>query len=488
MSISIISEKEQHCNSIAPQRGALGTNTELPDTRHAESVNSKTDEELDKLGKVLRARHGKGLRDNFTLADVAHSVLRKYNANPAPFKRFVDGSKEISFKRNLFCGNILATHSAIKKTIEHESYVNTNIAYCSSVWLCPVCSSLIQSRRAEEIQQALDYADENDYKVIMITYTASHYANYALNDFGKRLQTAYSKMNDQLKRLRKEVEVGNIKAVEFTYSEKNGWHKHFHTIYILKKDCHVGKFYEKIQAAWELQCANYGLLDVTDEKALSDFRKHSTSLSVGSKAVLAKYVSKQGVNWTIADEMTKSVLKIGHDDEHMTPFQILANIAMTHDRTLRYKLIDVFIEYAIHTKCAHQLDWSNGLKAKVGVLEKSDEELLDEKKDTAVYVAALTVAHWHLLRSKYLRIKYFKALKSASDIEEAYAILVQFFKDEADDSLANSILSASDAELLETYDEREYLSEEESERLFLLQDLLQTIASCAEYQKFYGET
>ena len=540
----------------SPEGASLGTNTVLGHTsdehgqkakkkaekekQQAElekALRSKTDEQLDKLGKVLKANTGKGLRDNYSLSEVSHAIIRKYEGNTEPYEKYTDKAMP-SFSRIPICGSILETYTAVKRTVEYGSYIQTHIAHCGNVWLCPVCGSIIQSRRADEVQKAIDWAEAHGYVVVMVTYTASHKAHYTLQDFGKRLQAAYRGTMKQLLRLRKKYEVGNIKAVEFTFSEENRWHKHFHVLHILKPDCNATDYYKKINAAWELQCVNVGLLDPLDSKAVDDFHKHSTSLSCGAAEVRANYINKlsdewyqeaikevgaspegkdvwtmhkemleyadkkskdwvewatakakkqkqEGKDaWTIADEMTKSVIKIGRSYKHMTPFQILYRIATTQDNEYRYRLIDAFIEYAIHTKGLHQQDWSNGLKAEVGIVDKTDEELCEEQKDTAVYVAGLTVAHWHLLRSKNLRIQYFKTLKSADSPEDAYSKLVSFFYEHGNDEglLASNVLSAKDTELLETYYEKEDITDDEAAYFDGLKRILQAVA--AEYNTY----
>ena len=522
---------------VEAQRASLGTNTKLGHT-------SKTDLRLDKLGKVLKANTEAGLRDNYTLVDVSHAIVRKYEGNKEQYKKYmrttdsVDDTADVtkakvhSFSRIPICGNILETYSVVKQTVEHGSYVQTHIARCGNVWLCPVCGSLIQSRRADEVQTAIDWAEAEGYTVVMITYTASHKAHYALRDFGKRLQDAYRGTMKQVLRLRKKYEVGNIKAVEFTFSEENRWHKHFHVLYILKAECDVVSFYQKVNAAWELQCINTGLLDSADEKAVADFREHATSLSCGAEEVRATYINKLSDSWfdearkkaaedvqegkidvfeatkniqeyiaskgkdfikekcakateqkknnknvwTIADEMTKSVIKIGRNRKHMTPFQVLYEIATTDDKTYRYTLIDAFIEYAIHTKGLHQQDWSNGLKALVGITDKTDEALCDEQNDTAVYVAALTAAHWHLLRSKNLRIQYSKTLKSAESVEDAYSKLVDFF-DKVAGKDCPDVLTAEQARLLDAFEDNDGcdFTEEEKAEYNTLQVILDAV-------------
>ena len=452
---------------------ALGITTEL-------GHKSKTNDTLNLLGHILKTRMDKGIRDNFTLGDAVHVLLRKYEGNPYPYTKYIrtDENKKIppkkknippkkkkipSFDRNLICGHILDKYTAIKRTVEYGSYVHTNIAHCSNVWLCPLCASKIQTRRTEEVETAIAWAEANGLQVVMFTHTASHKANYALKDFGVRFQKAYRATMKQVYRLRKQYEEGNIKATEFTFSEANRWHKHFHVLSFLKKECDVDEYYKLLQKAWEKQCAKVGLLDASNEKAVKDFRQHGLDMTKGAQESLARYTNKSASEWTISDEMTKSVLKIGKNKEHMTPFQMVVEIATTKDMDYRYRLIDAFFEYALYTKGLHQIDWSNGLKEKVGLKDLTDEEVMDEQNDDAEYIAGLTVAHWHQLRSKYLRILYFKMLREG-DAETAYNRIVDFFEQVAGNDCPD-VLTADQARLLETYEDKccDFTEAEEAE-------------------------
>lgn len=437
---------------------------------------------LDKLGKIILHNNELGLRDKFTLGEVSKAIIRHYQKYIKSYKKFVKGKRTPQFKRNTFCGNILTEMSAVKMTTDTNSIVNTHIAHCASTWLCPVCSSIIQSRRANEVQRAIDWANgislikdsngdwlripnDNDYQVVMITYTASHNVKMSLIEFGKQLQNAFIAMNKNIRKSRKKYEVGNIKGVEFTHSYKNGWHKHFHVIYILKKECDVDSFFATIQKSWENACAKNNLLDSTNERAVQDFRKHSVNL-VKDATEISNYVNKSSEEWTLADEMSKSILKIGHNTEHRTPFQILSDIATTKDKVQRYKDINVFIEYMCYTFGLHQQDWSNGLKSAVGLYDVTDEEIMEQQEEHAFYIAGLTVAHWHLIRSKYQRIQYLQAAKGG------YESLKAFF-DTLDKNLPD-LLTGEQARAYEKYNEIQHTSDE-FEKHKLLRTILYAI-------------
>lgn len=416
---------------------ALGSNTELQ-----RPGDSYTEKMLNKLGSVLKRNNELGLRDKYTMSEVSKIIMKMYRSRIDYYQKYIKGIRTPMFKRNEFCGNILADASSVMRTEKYNSIINTHIAHCSSVWLCPVCSSVIQSKRTTEVQKAIDWAKSNEYQVAMVTFTASHNVKMPLVEFGEKLQKAYEMMMKNIRKSRKKYEVGYIKGVEFTHSYKNGWHKHYHVILILKKECDVDAYFSIIKKSWETACVKNSLLDATNEKAVQDFREHSVDL-VKSAEEISSYVNKSSKAWTLADEMSKSVLKIGHNNEHRTPFQILSDIATTKDKKQRYKDIDVFVEYMLYTYGLHQQDWSNGLKDAVGIRELSDEEIIEETEDTADYIAGLTVAHWHLIRSKYQRIQYFRAAK------DGYEALKAFFDKLDTDNTLPAMLNSEQARIYE---------------------------------------
>lgn len=403
---------------------------------------SYTEKKLNKLGSVLRRNNELGLRDKYTLSEAVKCIIEMYRSRMDYYQKYMKGVRVPMFKKNTFCGNILADASSVMRTDKYNSIINTHIAHCSSVWLCPVCSSIIQSKKADDVQKAIDWAKGNDYQVAMVTFTASHNVKMPLVEFGQKLQKAYEMMMKNIRKSRKKYEIGNIKGVEFTHSYKNGWHKHYHVILILKKECDVEAYFQTIKKSWETACIKNSLLDATNEKAVQDFREHSVDL-VKSAEEISNYVNKSSKEWTLADEMSKSVLKIGHNNEHRTPFQILSDIATTKDKKQRYKDVEVFIEYMLYTYGLHQQDWSNGLKDAVGIRDLSDDEIMEEHQDTAEYIAGLTVAHWHLIRSKYLRIQYFLAAK------EGYEALKAFFDKLDTDNTLPAMLNCEQARIYE---------------------------------------
>ena len=80
-----------------PVSGALGNNTKLGHTSDEQG-------KLDRLGKALKSASAKGWRDNYTLADVAHAIIRYYENNSQKYKGYMKSEKVPSFNRNTICG------------------------------------------------------------------------------------------------------------------------------------------------------------------------------------------------------------------------------------------------------------------------------------------------------------------------------------------------------------------------------------------------
>ena len=64
---------------------------------------------------------------------------------------------------------------------------------------------------------------------------------------------------------------------------------------------------------------------------------------------------------------------------------------------------DLFIEYVDAIRGKAQLFWSRGLKSKVGIDDKTDEELAKEKEDNADIITMISKPEWFIIRKKEKR-------------------------------------------------------------------------------------
>jgi hypothetical protein len=246
-----------------------------------------------------------------------------------------------------------------------------NIMRCDNVWLCPVCSGRITSRRAEEIRQAYGYAvDVLNYRVVMVTYTLQHSRFDSLQKNLDDIRDARRKMRSGRKWQKFKADYGYsgaISSLEVTWGLKNGWHTHVHEI----------MFFDDKKADYELSVKDR-VLDNWLNDSLSQWWidslakvNRSASLQNGidvtsTDQYIAEYVAKFGKlpaseTWDIALELSKSMSK--QDSDGMHPFTILERsnnpVVPVEDRK-RY--LAVWYEYADAFHGRKQMYWTPGLK------------------------------------------------------------------------------------------------------------------------------
>ena len=294
--------------------------------------------------------------------------------------------------------------------VDHKNRkaIYTGLQNCSSPWACPVCASKIQTRRALEIKKAFDWAygktDKNgnpkkQYQMAMITLTFPHGISDDLGDTLEKLKLAYTyfRKGKNYDNYKKSVDYqGMIKAMELTWGSLNGWHPHSHELQIIdfdineKQEKKIKKF---ISNKWEQACIKAGLLSHGD---IMNFRKRAVDIIF--KAKDSDYLAKMNdmdkpikdKQWGADTEMAKASTKKGRMSG-LSPFQMLEE----SDGNEQYQ--NLFLEYALKMKGKRQLVWSKGLKDKVGIRDKSDEEIADEETAETDLLALLTDGQWRIV-------------------------------------------------------------------------------------------
>lgn len=260
---------------------------------------------------------------------------------------------------------------------------------CGSVWLCPVCAAKISEKRRVELSSGVAAwlsSEVADHRTLLVTLTLQH-------KLGDNLSTVL----DWLKNARKGLVsgrwskdfssayglVGSVRALEITYGS-NGWHPHMHILMFFDRELPVGVFSDDIASRWSYlvsRAGGYANLENGCDVRFSD-------------ADIADYVAKFGrePKWTAAHELTKQVVKISKKGGD-TPLELLKSAMWGNTDAARH-----WLEYAVNLKGQRQLFWSQGLRARLGLLvEKSDEELAVEQDHVAVILAELTYEQWRVI-------------------------------------------------------------------------------------------
>jgi len=267
-------------------------------------------------------------------------------------------------------------------------------AVCGSVWLCPVCNPRIAKQRQQEILHAMRINRQRGGVTLMLTITFSHSRNDVLAELLKKFTKSLSKMKGcrRYKNIRRGIGyLGSIRALEFTHSDRNGWHPHVHEILFLKqtdKDEWIGNFEGKLQDRWlaALQAVGgSGIKDIALKLSKSD-------------QYIAEYIAKFGRspkdngNWDMTKEVAKSVAKKSNDSNHATPTELL--IAYGNKSGLAATL---WVEYVTAFHGKQQMVWSRGLKAYFAIEELSEDEITRDDKEPYDVLAVITPEIWRFL-------------------------------------------------------------------------------------------
>ena len=290
----------------------------------------------------------------------------------------------------------------------HKGAFYSGLVTCGSVWACPVCASKVQERRRVEVAKGMEWAYSKGLQPVMVTLTFPHYAWQDLPTLLEQQAFALAKLRagDPWKRFKERHGFsGLIRALELTHG-KHGWHPHTHEMWFVSGDVDAEEMKTHILARWELVCARAGLLDPDNEKQLAAFREHA--VDVKGHCSTSDYLAKmdEARHWGADRELAKASSKEGRA-KGLHPFAILANAA-EGDKAAGA----LFVQYVKAMRRKSQLYWSSRLKGKVGLDDKTDEELAEESQDEADALGYLELDDWRTVRKARFQAQVLDAAES----------------------------------------------------------------------------
>ncbi len=320
----------------------------------------------------------------------------------------------------------------IRRSTDHERAEFYGVQTCGSVWNCPICAPKVANGRRDEMTLGMGRHVEAGGMVYLETFTFQHTAEEGgAGCLKPQLDKLLGLMREKLKSARiykdtrKEAEVlGQIRALEITYGEANGWHPHVHELVFASRqavavNARGETIYRKSvlgrrRKLWARLLIEAGMagLQLGDTGAelfgkLRNLLRRCYTVQIGAHA--AEYIAKFGreSGWGIASEMTKGHTKTPRRCAHTTPWGLLAD-HLDGDKRAGW----LFREYAEAFAGRRQLCWSPGLKKALGVNDVADEELA-ATPDTACTerVIQLTDDQWRLILSRNAR---YEALRAAA--------------------------------------------------------------------------
>jgi hypothetical protein len=271
---------------------------------------------------------------------------------------------------------------------------------------------VISERRRFELVGAIAAHQALGGQVFMLTLTHGHHAGDRLADLIKGEQKAlawffsHRSVKQQLKMI---GAVGHVRAWEVTHGRRawgHGWHPHFHILIFVRCPSEgatwaAGSFSElewPLFGIWQQACIRAGL-------AAPDSR-HGLSVDEGDDP--GAYVAKMGLEdtsepsqdekaggWDLSHELTKGHIKRAAQGKGETPFELLD--ALLEDPE-DWQAAELFKEFSAGFLGKHQLSWSRGLRALLGLgADKSDEEVAAEVDPLSEVWMRLTLDQWRVI-------------------------------------------------------------------------------------------
>lgn len=352
-------------------RAPLGNNTK-----------SVTPPEEGRLSPEMKRRENRAKRYEY------QSIARKLLMAEAVKYECRDGYAA-NYHRTCKCNYIPVGLATIHKGKEHGTAFFGGIAQCGSVWTCPVCAAKIQERRREEIAKGINWAYAQGYKCILVTLTFPHRGWHKLEDLLEQQAKALNKLRagNPWKRIKEGMGFeGLIRSLELTHGE-NGWHPHTHELWMVDNDADAEWVKEKTLERWTKACIKAGFLDPSNEEQMKAFAERS--VDVVDRVSCSAYLAKQDDTriWGVDRELAKSSTKVGRKSGRH-PFSLL-DTATPDNRDGQ-----LFLEYALAMHGKRQIFWSHGLKERVGMKDKTDEDLVEEQREEADILAAMSMDQW----------------------------------------------------------------------------------------------
>jgi len=261
----------------------------------------------------------------------------------------------------------------------------TGLQRCGSVWSCPECAKHLAAARVEVISRAMVAAHAKGYGACWQTLTLPHQSPDRLRDTLALVAETWREISASRpwKALRARLEVlGLFRKIEVTHGV-NGWHPHAHVTFISRRPLTEPELEELETLVWREWSAAVELRGF--DRPWREFCPIAAINLERPGREWAEYIGKMvGLEFAGTGK--------GRPGEGRTPFEILDGAvaiakqcrgnrrqigAMGDPRlgTLVSPDPRLWWEYQRATKGKHQMHWSRGLKAHLGVAgEALDEE------------------------------------------------------------------------------------------------------------------
>lgn len=300
------------------------------------------------------------------------------------------------------CGWSLGSDVGVFADVANEVAHFSGTERCGSVWSCPSCAAVVRAERAREIEQAVSAHQASGGGVLLVTLTLRHSIEDSLKGLLDCLLGSWRKLlsGRARERLASRFGVeGYLRSVEITYGD-HGWHPHIHSLWFVSQpltDDEATCFGDELHGRW----ARYAKA-ATGRMPSREYGVDVRPVDSKGRA-LAAYLGKlqdEGKrSWSVGAELARGDVKSARGG--LVPFELLdvtSDDAGGMSAALRRRL---WMEFVTATKGRRAFSWSRGLKARFGVNERTDNQVLNDTERAGELVGVIPVdAYNRLLRTE----------------------------------------------------------------------------------------
>lgn len=283
---------------------------------------------------------------------------------------------------------------------------------CGSPWSCPLCAPVVRRFRAGEVDDMIGEALRRGWTALLVTSTVPHKRGDALADrlatmteVGGRVRSGapWAKRRDRLGYR------GAISALDLTWSSRNGWHPHNHSVWLFDRELSPAEVADF--EAW-----HFGrLVSICERKNYGTPDPRAFDVRPVDSSSVADYLAKVEGAWSAGAEVTRSDLK--RRKGRLTPFELLAWLVQTGE----VQPLALWHEYEAATAGRNSVRATPGLRAELLGSEASatDAEVATvEDLDVSLFRVLVESADWNRIVGTGQRAAFL------SSIEDAAAFLI----------------------------------------------------------------
>jgi hypothetical protein len=319
----------------------------------------------------------------------------------------------VNFEKNSPIWNTVEVHKSQSTGKAHYEH----LIVCDRVWGCPVCASRISEARRKALTLAVE---RSGYQTVLATFTLSHHLGDDLDDLCDAVSGAFRRLKSGRfwQGLKNDFDwLGDVRSLEVTWGEVNGWHPHIHALMIFEHELGLKELEDlekRLKERWLAVLVKLGMT--------ADW-EHGCDVRAGDQEV-RDYVAKHGKlpeiekksAWTVEHEVVKSHVKQGRIGGK-TPFELLGDYGNGDDKAGR-----LFVEYYNCFKGKHQLQWSRGLRALLNMDEIEEEIAEEEQSGVDQMIVELCPADWRKICYNQVRGVLLK-VASEGDVDDIWGFI-----------------------------------------------------------------